>query len=135
MTGGAAGGGWRPWRAVKRWFSGELDDMTVRCAALGRALIERARTTGRAARGDALAHAAAAARGAPRCGVAPAARSGAARRAPDTAKIKSKMVYTSSKGDLRKKLVGIGTEIQATDHSEIDFNTVLDKVTRGGTTA
>ena len=56
-------------------------------------------------------------------------------RAPDTAKVKSKMIYASSKGDLRKKLVGIGTEIQATDSSEIDFATVLDKVTRGGTTA
>merc|ERR1719378_870829 len=54
---------------------------------------------------------------------------------PDTAKIKSKMLYTSSKDGLRKKLVGIGTEIQATDSSEIDFETVLDKVTRGGTTA
>eukprot|EP01108_Squamamoeba_japonica_P004034 TRINITY_DN321_c0_g1_i1.p2 TRINITY_DN321_c0_g1~~TRINITY_DN321_c0_g1_i1.p2 ORF type:complete len:144 (-),score=63.82 TRINITY_DN321_c0_g1_i1:79-510(-) len=54
---------------------------------------------------------------------------------PDTAKIKSKMLYTSSKADLRKKLVGIGTEVQATDASEVDFETVLDKVTRGGTTA
>merc|ERR1712224_154013 len=54
---------------------------------------------------------------------------------PDTAKIKSKMLYTSSKDGLRKKLVGIGTEIQATDSSEIDFDTVLDKVTRGDTTA
>jgi cofilin len=54
---------------------------------------------------------------------------------PDTAKIKSKMLYTSSKDALRKKLVGIGTEIQATDAGEIDRQTVLEKVTRGGTTS
>jgi cofilin len=54
---------------------------------------------------------------------------------PDTAKIKSKMLYTSSLADLRKKLVGIGTEVQATDSSEIDYEEVLNKVTRGGTTA
>jgi len=47
--------------------------------------------------------------------------------APDSAKIKGKMLYTSSKADLRKKLVGIQTEIQATDQSEIDFETVLEK--------
>lgn len=54
---------------------------------------------------------------------------------PDTAKIKSKMLYTSSKDAIRKKLVGIGTEIQATDAGEIDRQTVLEKVTRGGTTS
>eukprot|EP00019_Armaparvus_languidus_P010085 CAMPEP_0168579112 /NCGR_PEP_ID=MMETSP0420-20121227/20_1 /TAXON_ID=498008 /ORGANISM="Pessonella sp." /LENGTH=143 /DNA_ID=CAMNT_0008613001 /DNA_START=41 /DNA_END=472 /DNA_ORIENTATION=- len=54
---------------------------------------------------------------------------------PDTAKIKSKMLYTASLADLRKKLVGIGTEVQATDNSEIDYDEVLNKVTRGGTTA
>eukprot|EP01106_Pelomyxa_sp_JSP_P015248 TRINITY_DN5169_c0_g1_i1.p2 TRINITY_DN5169_c0_g1~~TRINITY_DN5169_c0_g1_i1.p2 ORF type:complete len:153 (-),score=73.88 TRINITY_DN5169_c0_g1_i1:185-604(-) len=47
--------------------------------------------------------------------------------APDTAKTKPKMIYTSSKGDLRKSLVGIGVEIQATDRSEIDLEAVLDK--------
>ena len=50
--------------------------------------------------------------------------------APDTAKIKSKMLYASSKDNFRKKLVGIGVEIQATDLSEIDQQEVLDKVLR-----
>jgi cofilin len=50
--------------------------------------------------------------------------------APDSAKIKNKMLYTSSKADLKKKLVGIATEIQATDASEIDYNAVLEKVSK-----
>lgn len=49
-------------------------------------------------------------------------------RAPDTSKVKQKMLYASSKDALRKKLVGIGTEIQATDASEIAYETVLEKV-------
>jgi len=49
---------------------------------------------------------------------------------PDTAKIKSKMIYTSSKDAIRKKLVGIGTEIQATDKAEISNDAVLEKVRR-----
>jgi cofilin len=48
--------------------------------------------------------------------------------APETAKIKSKMLYTSSKAELKKKLVGIATEVQATDASEIDEAAVLEKV-------
>jgi len=47
--------------------------------------------------------------------------------APDGAKVKPKMMYTSTKSDFRKKLVGVGTEIQATDASEIDYETILDK--------
>eukprot|EP00179_Madagascaria_erythrocladioides_P000829 CAMPEP_0198316494 /NCGR_PEP_ID=MMETSP1450-20131203/6366_1 /TAXON_ID=753684 ORGANISM="Madagascaria erythrocladiodes, Strain CCMP3234" /NCGR_SAMPLE_ID=MMETSP1450 /ASSEMBLY_ACC=CAM_ASM_001115 /LENGTH=140 /DNA_ID=CAMNT_0044019653 /DNA_START=147 /DNA_END=569 /DNA_ORIENTATION=+ len=54
---------------------------------------------------------------------------------PDTAKIKAKMIYTSTKAEIRKALVGIGTEVQATDAAEVDWDTVLDKVTRGGTKA
>lgn len=49
-------------------------------------------------------------------------------RAPDTAKVKQKMLYASSKDALRKKLVGIGTEVQATDASEVAFEAVLEKV-------
>mmetsp|Transcript_31080 Transcript_31080/g.88711 ORF Transcript_31080/g.88711 Transcript_31080/m.88711 type:complete len:139 (+) Transcript_31080:68-484(+) len=48
--------------------------------------------------------------------------------APDTAKIKSKMLYASTKDSVRKKLVGIGAEVQATDLSEIDYDTVFEKV-------
>jgi len=49
---------------------------------------------------------------------------------PDTAKIKSKMIYTSTKDSIRKKLVGIGSEIQATDKSEISHDAVLEKCLR-----
>ncbi len=38
---------------------------------------------------------------------------------PDDAKVKSKMIYASSKDAIRKALVGIQTEIQGTDFSEI----------------
>lgn len=48
--------------------------------------------------------------------------------APDNSKIKQKMLYASSKDALRKKLVGVATEIQATDFSEVSYETVLDKV-------
>jgi hypothetical protein len=40
-------------------------------------------------------------------------------RAPDIAKVKSKMLFASSKDALRRALVGIGAEIQATDPSEV----------------
>lgn len=49
--------------------------------------------------------------------------------APDTAKIKSKMLYASTKDSVRKKLVGIGAEVQATDLSEIDYDSVFERVT------
>lgn len=42
-------------------------------------------------------------------------------RSPDEAKIKTKMVYASSKDALRRALVGIASEIQGTDHSEIAY--------------
>ena len=38
------------------------------------------------------------------------------------------MLYTSAKDSIRKKLVGIDAEIQATDHSEISNEAVLNKV-------
>jgi len=50
--------------------------------------------------------------------------------APDTAKLKRKMLIASSKDAFRKKLVGIGAEIQATDRSEVDHSAVLEKVSR-----
>ena len=43
------------------------------------------------------------------------------RRSPDTAKIKQKMLFASSKEALRRSLVGIAVEIQGTDSSEIAF--------------
>lgn len=49
---------------------------------------------------------------------------------PDDAKIKQKMLYASSKEAIRKALVGISTEIQGTDLSEVAYDTILDKVAR-----
>jgi len=46
----------------------------------------------------------------------------------DNAKTKSKMLYTSSKDALKKKLNLMGGDVQATDASEIDYNTVLERV-------
>ncbi|KAH3758394.1 cofilin [Pelomyxa schiedti] len=40
--------------------------------------------------------------------------------APDTAPVKRKTLITASKAALRKSLVGVGAELQATDASEID---------------
>ena len=51
-------------------------------------------------------------------------------RAPDKAKVKPKMLYTSSKDALRKKLVGIATEVQATDFAEIDQEAVRERCLR-----
>merc|ERR1711982_154109 len=38
--------------------------------------------------------------------------------APDSAPIKAKMMYTSTKDSIKKKLVGIQVEVQATDAAE-----------------
>lgn len=51
-------------------------------------------------------------------------------RSPDDSKVKQKMLYASSKDALRKALVGIATEIQGTDFSEVSYETVLEKVSR-----
>ena len=42
-------------------------------------------------------------------------------RTPDDAKIKQKMLFASSKDALRRSLVGIATEIQGTEFSEIAY--------------
>ncbi|PVU96541.1 hypothetical protein BB561_001109 [Smittium simulii] len=49
---------------------------------------------------------------------------------PDTAKIKPKMLYASSKEAIRKRLDGINTEIQGTDIDEVSYKSVFDKVMR-----
>ncbi|KAL7749493.1 cofilin [Sorochytrium milnesiophthora] len=49
---------------------------------------------------------------------------------PDNAKVKQKMVYAASKDYLRKKLVGIATEVQGTDLSEVAYDSVLEKAAR-----
>jgi cofilin len=47
--------------------------------------------------------------------------------APDSAPIKAKMMYTSTKDSIKKKLVGIQVEVQATDASEISEEAVAEK--------
>ncbi|KAI1317595.1 cofilin [Mortierella claussenii] len=49
---------------------------------------------------------------------------------PDDAKIKSKMLYSSSKDALRKTLNGVAFEVQGTDRDEVEYETVLEKVQR-----
>jgi len=50
---------------------------------------------------------------------------------PDDAKVKQKMLFASSKDALRRALVGIAVEVQGTDYSEVAFESVLDKASRG----
>lgn len=50
---------------------------------------------------------------------------------PDTAPVKSKMIYASSTDGFRRALNGISSEVQGTDFSEVAFETVLEKVSRG----
>eukprot|EP00163_Fabomonas_tropica_P012295 TRINITY_DN23554_c0_g1_i1.p1 TRINITY_DN23554_c0_g1~~TRINITY_DN23554_c0_g1_i1.p1 ORF type:complete len:140 (-),score=47.73 TRINITY_DN23554_c0_g1_i1:242-661(-) len=49
---------------------------------------------------------------------------------PDTARIKSKMVYASTVSAVKRGLVGIAREVQATDASEIAHESLLDTVLR-----
>mmetsp|Transcript_2113 Transcript_2113/g.3018 ORF Transcript_2113/g.3018 Transcript_2113/m.3018 type:complete len:137 (+) Transcript_2113:38-448(+) len=48
--------------------------------------------------------------------------------APDSARIKSKMLITSTKDAVKKKLVGIGVEVQATDFSELQPSEFADRL-------
>lgn len=50
---------------------------------------------------------------------------------PDTAAIRSKMVYASSKDALRRALNGVAADIQGTDFSEVAYESVLERVSRG----
>ncbi|VEU24104.1 DEKNAAC105315 [Brettanomyces naardenensis] len=50
---------------------------------------------------------------------------------PDTASIRAKMVYASSKDALRRALNGVSTDIQGTDFSEVAYDSVLERVSRG----
>lgn len=47
---------------------------------------------------------------------------------PDTAKIKKKMLYSSSFDALKSALDGVGKYIQATDMAEASYDCVLDKI-------
>ena len=44
---------------------------------------------------------------------------------PDTASIRSKMLYSGSKEVLKSALNGVGIHINATDLSELDFETAI----------
>jgi len=46
---------------------------------------------------------------------------------PDTAKIRQKMLYASSKDKFKRELDGIQVEIQGTDFSEVEEKVFLDK--------
>lgn len=48
--------------------------------------------------------------------------------APDTARIKKKMLYASSYETLKKSLVGVAKCIQATDSSEASYECVMEKL-------
>jgi len=47
---------------------------------------------------------------------------------PDSAKVRMKMLYAASKDALKKKLVGINHEIQATETSELNEKDVTEKI-------
>eukprot|EP00339_Tiarina_fusa_P029259 CAMPEP_0117049412 /NCGR_PEP_ID=MMETSP0472-20121206/34120_1 /TAXON_ID=693140 ORGANISM="Tiarina fusus, Strain LIS" /NCGR_SAMPLE_ID=MMETSP0472 /ASSEMBLY_ACC=CAM_ASM_000603 /LENGTH=138 /DNA_ID=CAMNT_0004762811 /DNA_START=57 /DNA_END=473 /DNA_ORIENTATION=+ len=47
---------------------------------------------------------------------------------PETAKIKSKMVYASTKDELKRRFVGLGSDVQANDASEVTYEAVLERV-------
>jgi len=49
-------------------------------------------------------------------------------RCPDTAPVSMKMLYAASKAALKKALVGIAMEIQATDYSELNKEEVYEKI-------
>ncbi|CAI1561571.1 hypothetical protein SEUBUCD646_0L00220 [Saccharomyces eubayanus] len=41
------------------------------------------------------------------------------------------MVYASSKDALRRALNGVSTDVQGTDFSEVSYDSVLERVSRG----
>jgi len=49
---------------------------------------------------------------------------------PDTATVKQKMLYTSSKAALRTKMRGIQAEIQCTDDTDLLMSNILERVCR-----
>lgn len=53
-----------------------------------------------------------------------------ANRSPDTARIKSKMLYASSKEAIKKVLMGVGIHLTATDASELAKESIEDGVSK-----
>ncbi|KAL3421289.1 cofilin/tropomyosin-type actin-binding protein [Phlyctema vagabunda] len=50
---------------------------------------------------------------------------------PDDAGIQPKMIYASSKDALKRALNGLATEFQANDEDDIEYQSVLNKVSKG----
>ena len=50
---------------------------------------------------------------------------------PDTAPVRAKMVYASSKDSMRRALNGVAADVQGTDFSEVAYDAVHEKVSRG----
>jgi len=48
-------------------------------------------------------------------------------RAPDSAKVKAKMLYAGTKDTLKKSLQGLQVEVQGTDKGEVTFESVVEK--------
>ncbi|XP_010443774.1 PREDICTED: actin-depolymerizing factor 3 [Camelina sativa] len=48
---------------------------------------------------------------------------------PDTARVRSKMIYASSKDRFKRELDGIQIELQATDPTEMDLDTFKSRAT------
>jgi cofilin len=53
---------------------------------------------------------------------------------PDTASVRPKMLYAGSKEALKSVLIGVGIQINATDHSELDFEASILPVVKKFTT-
>ena len=49
-------------------------------------------------------------------------------RCPDIAKVKPKMIFASSKDNLKKRLVGIACEVQGSDRGDVEFDEVGSSV-------
>ena len=49
-------------------------------------------------------------------------------RCPDVAKVRSKMIYASSKDRFKRELDGIQVELQATDPTEMDLDVFKSRV-------
>ncbi|KAJ3317339.1 hypothetical protein HDU76_001223 [Blyttiomyces sp. JEL0837] len=53
--------------------------------------------------------------------------------APDTSKVRSRMLYASSKNDIRRRLDGIRIELQCTDETELSQESIFEKIAPKGT--
>lgn len=49
---------------------------------------------------------------------------GVSRRSPDTSRVRSKMLYASSKDRFKRELDGIQVELQATDPTEMGLDVI-----------